>query len=153
MTKRVLRIGIGGAVAAVVFGLLTTASPPPAAASSEWLCVGREVKRCATVWYDEGTHTFQARARIHDAAGGRNFSVRVTHVVLRNFMGGKDRVIRQTRDYDGWHAKADYSRTRTVNPCNWENRSFTVAATFEWKGADSGKRRWSPNRAWGPGWC
>jgi hypothetical protein len=147
--KRVGRFGTIGALVAAALGASIVFTPSSASAASEWKCYGTQVKRCATVWWDETDDTYRARAKITDVAGGGSFQVAVTDVKLRRSNGtGGYVTLRSTDDHDGWHDTQDLAATTAVDPCNFPRLSYTVVATFRWRGADSGQRTWSPDMAW-----
>ncbi len=105
------------------------------------MCHGTAVKRCAVVWWDEATDTFQGRAKIVDVAGGGNYEVRLTNVKLQELDVG---TVRSVDDYDGWHGTEDVASTRKVDPCIWPGHAFSVVATFSWRGAASDEETWRP---------
>ncbi|WP_326770580.1 hypothetical protein OG978_43270 (plasmid) [Streptomyces sp. NBC_01591] len=147
--KRAGRFGTTGALVAAALGASIVITPSPASAASEWKCYGTAVKRCATVWWDETADTYRARAKITDVAGGGSYQVKVTNVKLQRFTStGSWVTLRTAKDYDGWHGTEDLAGTSTVNPCNWPQSSFSVVATFSWKGAASGEKTWRPNTSW-----
>lgn len=146
----VRRFGLVGAVIAAVAGALIVFVPSSASADSEWWCHGTAVKRCATVWWDESADTYRARAKITDVAGGGNYEVRVIDVKLqRTSDSGSWVTLRTKADGDGWHDVEDLAGTTTVDPCNYPRQSYSVVATFYWRGASSGQETWRPNNAWG----
>jgi hypothetical protein len=148
--KVVRRFGVVGAVIAAVVGALVVFVPSSASAASDWWCHGTAVERCATVWWDETADTYRARAKITDAAGGGNYEVRVIDVKLqRTSTSGEWVTLRTAADGDGWHATEDWGGTSTVDPCNYPRQSYSVVATFYWRGAASGQETWRPNNAWG----
>ncbi len=136
-----------GALVAAALGASIVFTPSSASADSEWECYGTQVKRCATVWWDEAASTYQARAKITDVAGGGSYQVKVIDVKLQRYNGSENVTVRSADDHDGWHGTEDLAVTTTVNPCNWD-QSFSVVATFSWKGASSGEKTWSPNMGW-----
>jgi hypothetical protein len=138
-----------GALVAAALGASIVLIPSPASADSEWKCYGTQVRRCATVWWDETADTFRARAKITDVAGGGSFQVKVTNVELQRTNGGGYVTLRTARDTDGWHDTEDLAGTTTIDPCNYPRQSYSVVATFSWRGADSGEKTWRPNNAWG----
>lgn len=95
--KGVRRSGIVGAVIAAAVGALIVFVPSSASADSDWWCFGTQVKRCATVWWDETADTYQARAKITDVAGGGAYGVRVTDVKLQRTDGGAGYVTLRTK--------------------------------------------------------
>ncbi len=138
-----------GALVAAALGASIVFIPSPASAASNWMCYGTQVKRCAAVWWDRDTDTYRARAKITDVAGGGSFQVAVTDVTLRRSDGdGGYMTLRHAADTDGWHATEDLAATTAVDPCNFPRLSYTVVATFRWRGAASGERTWSPDMAW-----
>ncbi|MEV1084995.1 hypothetical protein AB0I98_43425 [Streptomyces sp. NPDC050211] len=145
--KRVGRFGTTGALVAAALGASIVFTPSSASAVSEWKCYGTQVKRCATVWWDEAADTYRARAKITDVAGGGSYQVKVTNVKLLRFNGSENVTVRAAADTDGWHATEDWAGTTAVNPCDWD-QSFSVVATFSWRGAASGEKTWSPNTGW-----
>ncbi|MFE7113749.1 hypothetical protein ACFU98_47510 [Streptomyces sp. NPDC057575] len=148
--KRAGRFGTAGAVVAGALGASVVITPSSASAASDWHCYGTAVKRCATVWWDEAANTYRARAKITDVAGGGSYQVKVTNVKLqRTSSSGGYVTVRSAKDYDGWHGTEDLAGTSTVNPCAWPGQSFSVVATFSWKGASVGEKTWRPNNAWG----
>jgi hypothetical protein len=150
--KRVGRFGTTGALVAAALGASIVFTPTSASAASEWECYGTQVKRCATVWWDDTANTYRARAKITDVAGGGDFQVKVVNVKLQvfsNTAGGWAWVtVRSAKDDDGWHDTEDLAATVTVNPCDWPNPNFRVVATFSWNGASSGEKTWSPDKGW-----
>lgn len=147
--RGVRRFGIVGAMVAAVVGALIVFVPSTAAAESEWKCHGTAVVRCATVWWDEAVDTYRARAKVTDAAGGGNYEVRVIDVKLQRTDGNGGYVTLRTKaDGDGWHAVEDLAGTTTVDPCNYPNQSYSVVATFYWRGATTGQETWRPNNGW-----
>ncbi|MGW4232257.1 hypothetical protein ACWEF9_23715 [Streptomyces sp. NPDC004980] len=147
--KRTSQFGTTGALVAAALGTSIVLTPSSASAASKWHCYGTAVKRCATVWWDEATDTYRARARITDVAGGGSYQVKVTHVRLQRFTSNGDWVtLRTAKDGDGWHDTQDLAGTTTVNPRNWPRSSFSVVATFSWKGAASGEKTWRPKHSW-----
>ncbi|MCT9075151.1 hypothetical protein [Streptomyces fulvoviolaceus] len=151
--KRVGRFGTTGALVAAALGASIVFTPSSASASSDWYCYGTQVKRCATVWWDETADTYRARAKITDVDGGGSYQVKVTDVKLQNFSNTANGwawvTVRSAKDYDGWHDTADLAATVTVDPCDWPNPTFRPVATFSWKGASSGEKTWSPDTSWG----
>ncbi|MCT2593133.1 hypothetical protein LHJ74_25030 [Streptomyces sp. N2-109] len=146
--KRVGRFGTTGALVAAAFGASIVVTPSSASAESAWECYGKEVRRCATVWWDESADTYRARAKITDVAGGGNYQVKVTDVKLRRFNGEKEVTVRTAKDHDGWKGTQDLAGTSAVDPCKWD-QSFSVVATYSWrKGGKSGEKTWSPNMGW-----
>jgi hypothetical protein len=143
--KAVRRFGVLGAVVA---GALTVV-PSTAVADSDWWCHGTAVERCATVWWDETADTFRARAKITDVAGGGNYEVRVIDVKLQRTSDSGYVTLRTATDGDGWHDVEDLAGTTTVDPCNYPRQSYSVVATFYWRGASAGQETWRPNNAWG----
>jgi hypothetical protein len=142
--------GVVGTVIAGVVGALTVVAPSSAAAASDWWCHGAAVERCATVWWDEVADTFRARAKITDVSGGGNYEVRVIDVKLqRTSSSGAWVTLRTKADGDGWHDTEDLAGTTTVDPCNYPRQSYSVVATFYWRGASSGQETWRPNNVWG----
>lgn len=147
--KAVRRFGVLGAVVAAVVGALTVFVPSSAAAESEWKCHGTAVQRCATVWWDEADDTYRARAKITDAAGGGNYEVRVVNVKLQRTSGSGELVtLRTNADGDGWHATEDLAGTTKFDPCIYPRVSYSVVATFYWRGATTGQETWRPNNGW-----
>ncbi|GAA2628520.1 hypothetical protein [Streptomyces vastus] len=138
-----------GALVAAALGASIVITPSSASAASDWECYGTQVKRCATVWWDETADTFRARAKITDVAGGGSYQVKVTNVKLLRTSSSDWVTVRSAKDYDGWHGTEDLAGTSTVNPCSRPRESFSVVATFSWKGASSGEKTWRPNHAWG----
>jgi hypothetical protein len=53
-----------GALVAAALGAAIVITPSSASAASEWYCYGTQVKRCATVRWDETAGTYRARAKI-----------------------------------------------------------------------------------------
>ena len=147
--KRVGRFGTTGALVAAALGASIVFTPSSASAASEWECYGTQVKRCATVWWDQTADTYRARAKITDVAGGSSYQVKVTNVKLLTTTSSDWVTVRSTKDYDGWHGTEDSAATVTVNTCNWPQQPFAVVATFSWKGASSGEKTWRPNHSWG----
>ncbi|MFD6277532.1 hypothetical protein ACFWFI_18465 [Streptomyces sp. NPDC060209] len=148
--KRVRRLGTTGALVAAALGTSIVFTPSSASAAGDWWCYGAQVKRCVTVWWDETADTYRARAKITDVAGGGSYQVKVNNVKLqRTSSTGGYVTLRSTTDNDGWHDAEDLAGTTTVNPCAWPQQSFSVVATFSWKGASSGVKTWRPNNAWG----
>ncbi|QHY96937.1 hypothetical protein SSPS47_17665 [Streptomyces sp. S4.7] len=145
--KRARRFGTTGALVAAAFGSSIVFTPASASAESEWVCYGTQVKRCATVWWNEATGTYHARAKITDVAGGGNYEVKVTNVKLQRFDGDRMVTVRTKADTDGWHATEDVALTASVDPCVWD-QSFKVLATFSWRGASSGEKTWRPDTGW-----
>jgi hypothetical protein len=144
--KAVRQFGFVGAV----LGALIVFVPSSASAASDWWCHGTAVKRCATVWWDEPADSFRARAKITDVAGGGNYEVRVINVKLqRTDRGGPFVTLRTKADGDGWHDIEDLAGTSAINPCDNLHESYSVVATFYWRGATSGQETWRPNNAWG----
>jgi hypothetical protein len=147
--KRVARLGTTGALVAAALGASIVVTPTSASAESVWECYGTAVKRCAAVWWDETADTYRARAKITDVAGGAAYQVKVIDVKLLRFSSAHEWVtMRTSADHDGWHDTQDLAGTTTVNPCSWPRSSFTVQATFSWKGASSGEKTWRPNNSW-----
>lgn len=145
----VRRFGTVGAVIAAVVGALVVFVPSSASADSDWFCHGTAVKRCATVWWDETSDTYRARAKITDVAGGGNYEVRVINVKLqRTSDSGTLVTLRTKTDGDGWHDVEDLAGTTTVDPCAYPRQSYSVVATFYWRGASTGQETWRPNNAW-----
>ncbi|TMR88766.1 hypothetical protein [Nonomuraea basaltis] len=140
-----------GALVAAALGASILITPSPASATSDWVwkCYGTQVKRCATVVWDQTADTFRARAKITDVAGGGSYQVKVTNVKLLRTNRSDYVTVRSAKDYDGWHDTEDSAATVTVDPCSFPGESFTVVATFSWKGASSGEKTWRPNQAWG----
>ncbi|MDP4510701.1 hypothetical protein [Nonomuraea turcica] len=134
------------AAAALVASIVIT--PSSASAASDWKCYGTQVKRCATVVWDRTAGTFRAQAKITDVAGGGSFQVKVTDVKLLRTKESDYVTVRSAKDYDGWHDTEDFAATATIDPC-FPGQSFTVVATFSWKGASSGEKTWRPNWAIG----
>ncbi|MCX5412324.1 hypothetical protein [Streptomyces sp. NBC_00059] len=146
--KRVGRSGSVVALVAASLGASIVLTPASASADSAWWCYGTQVKRCATVWWDDATDTYQARAKITDVAGGNNYSVKVTNVKLQRFNGSGWVTVKSKQDYDGWFATEDSAATAKVDPCAWPTNSFGVVATFSYKGASSGETTWRPGNSW-----
>ncbi|MCG5217012.1 hypothetical protein [Streptosporangium sp. KLBMP 9127] len=138
-----------GVLVAAALGASIVIIPSSASAASDWKCYGTQVKRCATVWWDQTADTFRARAKITDVAGGGSYQVKVTNVKLLRTSGSDYVTVRSTKDYDGWHGTEDSAATATVDPCKFPRQSYAVVATFSWKGASSGEKTWRPNQAWG----
>jgi hypothetical protein len=136
-------------VLAAVVGALVVFVPSSASAASDWFCHGTAVERCATVWWDQSADTYRARGRITDADGGGNYEVRVVEVKLLRTSGSNWVTVRTADDYDGWHDVQDLAGTGTVDPCSVPGQSYTVAATFSWRGASTGQETWRPNNSWG----
>lgn len=147
--KRAGRSATIGALAAGTLGASIVPTPAPASADSAWECYGTQVKRCATVWWDETADTYRARAKITDVAGGGSYQVKVTNVKLQRFGGNGWVTMRTAKDGDGWHGTEDLAGTTTVNPCSWPKSTFGVVATFSWKGASTGEKTWRPDNSWG----
>ena len=148
--KAVRRFGTAGAVIAAAAGALTVFVPSSASAASDWWCHGTAVQRCATVWWDETADTYRARAKITDVDGGGDYEVRVVDVKLqRTSDSGAWVTLRTNTDGDGWHATEDWAGTTTVDPCDYPRQSYSVVATFYWRGASAGQETWRPNNAWG----
>lgn len=147
--KRAGRFGTVGALVAGTIGASIVLTPASASADSAWECYGTQVKRCATVWWDRTTDTYQARAKITDATGGNNYSVKVTNVKLQRFNGSGWVTVKSKEDYDGWFATSDSAATAKIDPCRWPTNSFGVVATFSWKGASTGEKTWRPDMGWG----
>ncbi|MEU6676657.1 hypothetical protein [Streptomyces sp. NPDC046853] len=145
--KRVGRLATTGALVASALGASIVFTPSSASAASEWQCYGTQVKRCATVWWDEAKDTYRARAKITDVAGGGSYQVKVTNVKLRRFNGDKWVTVRTAADTDGWHGTEDVAATKAIDPCV-SKQSFDVVATFSWKGRSSGEKTWSPDMSW-----
>ncbi|MEU4410237.1 hypothetical protein AB0F88_37520 [Streptosporangium sp. NPDC023963] len=124
-------------------------TPSPASAASDWKCYGTQVKRCTTVWWDQTAETFRARAKITDVVGGGSYQVKVTNVKLLRTSGSDWVTVRSAQDRDGWHGTEDLAGTATVGTCDFPRQSYSVVATFSWKGASSGEKTWRPNQAWG----
>lgn len=137
-----------GALVAAALGASILITPSSASAASDWKCYGTQVKRCATVWWDQTTDTYRARAKITDVAGGGSYQVKVTDVKLLRINKSDYVTVRSAKDHDGWHDTEDSAATVTVDPCSPE-QSYAVVATFSWKGASSGEKTWRPNQAWG----
>ena len=57
--------------------------------------------------------------------------------------------VRSATDRDGWRRTEDLAGTTTVGTCDFPRQSYSVVATFSWKGASSGEKTWRPNQAWG----
>ncbi|MFH8754732.1 hypothetical protein [Streptomyces atroolivaceus] len=147
--RRVGRLGTTGALTAAALGASIVFIPSSASAASDWKCYGTAVKRCATVWWDQAADTFRAQAKITDVAGGAAYQVKVIDVKLQRTDKAEYVTVRSTADHDGWHDTEDLANTTTVDPCSWKGESFSVVATFSWKGASSGEKTWRPNQAWG----
>ncbi|MGW6269192.1 hypothetical protein [Streptomyces sp. NPDC055060] len=145
--KRVGRLSTTGALVTAALGASIVFTPSSASAASEWQCSGTQVKRCATVWWDEANDTYRARAKITDVAGGGSYQVAVTNVKLRRYDGEKWVTVRTSADSDGWHGTEDAAATTTIDPCV-SKQSFDVVATFRWKGTSSGTKTWNPNMGW-----
>jgi hypothetical protein len=136
-----------GALVAAALGASIVLIPTPASADSDWRCYGTQVRRCATVYWDQAADTFRARAKITDAAGGGSFQVKVTNVKLQRAVSGDYVTVRTAADTDGWHGTEDRASTTSVDPCN-PRHTYSVVATFSWRGADSGERTWRPDAGW-----
>ncbi len=148
--KRVGRFGTVGGLVAAALGSSIVFTPSSASADSDWWCYGTQVERCATVWWDQTTDTFEARAMITDVAGGGSFEVTVTDVQLQRTDGSNPGFVtlRSADDHDGWHDTEDSAATSAVDPCNFPRQSYSVVATFRWRGADSGEKTWRPDNVW-----
>jgi hypothetical protein len=147
--KRVRRFGVAGVVVAAATTALVVSVPSTASAAGDWKCFGTAVKRCATVWWDEAADTYQARAKITDVAGGRDYEVKVTNVKLLRTNKAEWVTVRTNADTDGWHATEDSAGTSTVDPCSYPGQSYSVEATFSWRDGNSGEDVWRPSHSWG----
>ncbi|MFE1949718.1 MULTISPECIES: hypothetical protein [Streptomyces] len=145
------RIGTAGALTVAAAGVSIVFTPSMASAESAWQCYGKQVKRCATVWWDRETDTYRARAKITDVAGGGNYTVKVNDVKLLRFNGTETLTVKSAKDDDGWHGTEDLAGTASVNPCRWPKNSFQVQARFSWKekGGTASTKTWRPAMGWG----
>ncbi|MGW6024258.1 hypothetical protein [Streptomyces sp. NPDC055099] len=149
--KQLGRIGTAGGLTVAAVGASIVFSPSMASADSAWECYGKQVKRCATVWWDREADTYRARAKITDVAGGGNYTVAVNDVKLLRFNGTTTLTVKSAKDADGWHGTQDLAGTSSVNPCRWPKNSFQVQAKFTWKkkGGTASTKTWRPEMGWG----
>lgn len=148
--KHLGRMGATGGLVAAALATSIVVTPSSASAADDgWLCYGKEVKRCAMVYWDNSNRTFRAKAKITDVAGGGNYSVKVTNVKLERYPAGKRVTMRTTKDYDGWHSTGDSAATSSVSACKYPHDSWRVVATFSWrKGTASEDKAWRPDMSW-----
>ncbi|MEV2254405.1 hypothetical protein AB0I94_28115 [Streptomyces sp. NPDC050147] len=149
--KQLGRIGTAGGLTVAAVGASIVFTPSMASADSTWECYGKQVKRCATVWWDDEADTYRARAKITDTAGGGNYTVAVNDVKLLRFNGTRTLTVKSAKDNDGWHRTQDLAGTSSVNPCRWPTNSFQVQAKFTWKkqGGTASTKTWRPDMGWG----
>jgi hypothetical protein len=55
--------------------------------------------------------------------------------------------LRHAADTDGWHGTEDKAGTTSIEPCNFPEQSYSVVATFSWRGASSGEKTWHASDA------
>ncbi|WP_326766511.1 hypothetical protein OG978_19835 [Streptomyces sp. NBC_01591] len=147
--KRVGRMGATGGLVAAALATSIVITPSSASAADSWQCYGKQVKRCATVSWDNASKTFRAKAKITDVAGGGNYQVKVTNVKLERYPAGKRVTMRTTKDYDGWHSTGDSAATSAIDACKYPHDSYKVVATFSWKkGSASENKTWRPDMSW-----
>jgi hypothetical protein len=128
-------------VAALVASIVLI--PSPASAGIAWDCYGTQVKRCAAVEWSNTTGDLRGRAKIVDVAGGGSYQVKVTDVrLVRTDGSGGYVTLRHSADTDGWHGTEDKASTTSVEECNFPRQTYSVVATFSWRGASSGERTW-----------
>lgn len=147
--KHVGRVGATGGLVAAALATSVVIAPSSASAADSWQCYGKEVRRCATVSWDNASKTFRAKAKITDVAGGGDYQVKVTDVKLERYPAGKRVTMRTAQDYDGWHGTGDSATTGSINACKYPHDSYRVVATFSWKkGKASEDRTWRPDMSW-----
>ncbi|WP_405577323.1 hypothetical protein [Streptomyces sp. NBC_01092] len=135
-----------GVLVAAALGASIVLTPTPASAGIAWDCYGTQVKRCAAVWWDNTNDNIQARAKITDVAGGGSYQVKVTNVrLVRTDGSGGYVTLRHAADADGWHDTEDKAGTTSVDSCNYPRQTYSVVATFSWRGAGSGEKTWHPD--------